>query len=259
MLILLPPSEGKSIPVSGPPLDLASLSFPGLTHTRTRVLGSLARLCRTDPQEATIVLGLGVRQDHEVARNAAIDQAPCEPALKVYAGVLFEALGYATLPATARRRADRDLVVASALWGLVRPRDLIPHYRLGGSANLPGVGTMAHAWRVPVSKAIEQEPGLIVDLRSGTYQALGPLAHSCADRAVTVRVLQEKDGRRSVVSHNNKSTKGRIARALVQAKRAPATPAQFAEVLANGGFTVEVSTSSRPGAALRLDVIVAAG
>ena len=258
MLILLPPSEGKSIPTSGPRLDLGSLSFLGLTRTRSVVLDSLARLCRVDPEGAAEALGLRVRQGHEVGRNAAIKKAPCAPALSVYSGVLFEALEYSSLPAVARRRADRDIAVASALWGLVRPRDLIPHYRLSGSTSLPGLGTMSRVWHVPVSAAIEEEPGLIIDLRSGTYQALGPVPASCADRAVTVRVLQERDGTRSVVSHHNKSAKGRIARAVLISTARPATPAQFADTLTGCGFTVEAGAPPRPGAATRFDVIVAA-
>jgi len=34
--ILLPPSEKKATEGDGPPLDLASLSFPGLTPARRR-------------------------------------------------------------------------------------------------------------------------------------------------------------------------------------------------------------------------------
>jgi isopentenyl diphosphate isomerase/L-lactate dehydrogenase-like FMN-dependent dehydrogenase len=51
----------------------------------------------------------------------------------------------------------------------------------------------------------------VVDLRSGAYAALARVPH-----AVQVRVLRETVGRRSVVSHDNKWTKGRLARALCE-------------------------------------------
>ena len=38
MLILLPPSEGKTAPETGDPVDLGSLAFPSLNKTRERLL-----------------------------------------------------------------------------------------------------------------------------------------------------------------------------------------------------------------------------
>ena len=52
---------------------------------------------------------------------------------------------------------------------------------------------------------------LVVDLRSGPYAALARVPH-----AVQVRVLREADGARAVVSHDNKWTKGLLARALCE-------------------------------------------
>ncbi len=43
MLILLPPSEGKTAPRRGNRLDLDRLSFPGLTHARREMLDALVR------------------------------------------------------------------------------------------------------------------------------------------------------------------------------------------------------------------------
>ena len=44
MLILLPPSEGKTAPAAGDPVDLGSLAFPALNKTRERLLDVLSRL-----------------------------------------------------------------------------------------------------------------------------------------------------------------------------------------------------------------------
>jgi uncharacterized protein len=258
VLILLPPSEGKTAPAPGPPVDLASLSFPELTRERRRVLTSLVALCRADPQEAARVLGLGVQQRLDVKVNTLIRRAPCSPAMDVYSGVLFDALAYRTLPARARRRADETVVVSSALWGLVRPTDLIPYYRLSGSVTLPALGTLASVWRESVSRTLAAQPGLIVDLRSGTYQSLGPVPRSCAERAVVVRVLQDVGGRRTIVSHSNKATKGRIAMAIVSARTQPSTSGEFMAALADWGFTAEPGPTARAGAPASIDVIVSA-
>jgi cytoplasmic iron level regulating protein YaaA (DUF328/UPF0246 family) len=73
---------------------------------------------------------------------------------------------------------------------------------------------------------------------------------------VSVRVLHESGGRRSVVSHFNKATKGRIVRALLEDRRdAPATPAGLADRLRSLGWKVEDGERGRRGT--RLDVVVA--
>lgn len=45
LLVLLPPSEGKANSGEGAPLELGSLSLPGLTAAREAVLGELVELC----------------------------------------------------------------------------------------------------------------------------------------------------------------------------------------------------------------------
>ena len=46
MLILLPPSEGKTTPRRGKPLDLGGLSFPELEPHRAEVLDAFVKRAR---------------------------------------------------------------------------------------------------------------------------------------------------------------------------------------------------------------------
>jgi uncharacterized protein len=211
VLVLLPPSEGKATGGTGPPLDLGALSFPTLNPVRERLVEALTTAARVRPDALRAALGLSSRQHDAVDQDAALRSSGTLPALERYTGVVYDSLGYGTLTGPARRRADRSLVVASALFGLLRPRDRVPAYRLSGATSLPGVGGLAPVWRPSLDAALDQAPGLVVDLRSSAYAALGRVP-----RAVEVRVLREVQGRRSVVSHDNKHTKGRLARALCQ-------------------------------------------
>ena len=255
MLILLPPSEGKSAAHDGAPVDPSALSFPTLSATREAVLSALIDMCRGDVDGAATTLGLGPTQRGEVGANTLLRTEPCAPAIEVYTGVLYEALDYTALTAAGRRRADEQVAIASALWGLVRPSDLIPAYRLSAGTTLPGLGTLTRAWRDPVSSALAAVDGLIVDLRSGGYVALGPVPASAAERTVTVRVLQELNGRRTIVSHFNKATKGRMVHALLASRRTPRTPTAFVQALDALGFRVE-SEPAGPGQPASVDVIV---
>lgn len=244
VLILLPPSEGKTRPPRGAPLDLATLSFRGLNPTRMRILAALMDLCTTDRATAAAALGLGPSQSNEVTLNTLLTSSPSAPAIRIYSGVLFDALDYASLSTQAKRRAQASVAISSGLWGLVRPKDRIPSYRLSGGVSLPGIGTLASAWREPVGQQIAESTGLIIDLRSSTYAALGAVPANARHRSVSVRVLQERDGRRTTVSHMNKATKGRILRAALESDAAPASSTDLVDALHDWGFTAELDGTS---------------
>jgi uncharacterized protein len=144
--------------------------------------------------------------------------------------------------------------VTSGLFGLVRLGDRIPAYRLSGATSLPGLGTLASAWREPLGLVIRPEAsrGLVVDLRSGTYAGFWRPRPGSSDNLVTVRVLQDNAGARTVVSHFNKATKGRLVRALLEDGINPATPRSFAKALTRLGWRVETDEQD-PRA---IDVIV---
>lgn len=210
VLVLLPPSEAKAPGGDGPRLDLDGLSWPGLTPVRARVVEAVQVAARQDRDALGTALGLSPAQSHHLDDDAALTWSPTLPALARYTGVVYDVLGYATLQGPARRRANASLVVASALLGLLRPGDRVPAYRLSGSTVVPGLGGLAVLWRPALEPVLARER-LVVDLRSGAYAALARVP-----QAVQVRVLRETDGRRSVVSHDNKWTKGRLARALCE-------------------------------------------
>jgi uncharacterized protein len=254
VLILLPPSEGKAAPRRGKPLDLAALDFPGLTGARERVLDALVELCEGDPAVAARTLGLGGTQLDLVALNRSLRTSATARADQVYSGVLYDALDVATLSTAARRRATARLAVTSSLFGLVRPSDRIPAYRLSGDATLPGLGPVAGLWREHLGAAATTAlgRGLLVDLRSGMYAAFWRPAPEV--RVATVRVLHEHQGQRKVVSHFNKATKGRIVRALLESGATPSSPARLAEALRDLGWTVEEGTPGKAG--VQLDVVV---
>ena len=252
VLILLPPSEGKTAPRRGRPLDLGSLSGSELTATRERVLDALVDLCSGDPAHAAAVLEVPKTQLDLVALNASLRTAPTARADAVYAGVLYDALGLGSLTAVARRRATARVRVTSSLFGLVAPTDRIPAYRLSGDARLPGLpgpGTVAGTWRDALGPVVTGlvGDGLLVDLRSGMYAAFW--RPTDLPRVATVRVLHEVAGKRQVVSHFNKATKGRIVRALLEDGANPRTPARLSECLRDLGWTVELDGS-------KLDVVV---
>lgn len=228
-----------------------------LTEARETVLAALVRLCTEEPDRAASVLGLSSSQLDLIARNADLQRAPTARADRIYTGVLYDALDVATLSAAGKRRGASRVAVTSSLFGLVRLGDRIPAYRLSGDATVPGIGAIAGAWREALDPAVRDAlgKGLLVDLRSGMYAGFWRPPADLAHRVATVRVLHEVNGRRQVVSHFNKATKGRIVRALLEDGATPRTPAALAADLDRLGWTVEMGEPGKRG--VQLDVVVA--
>ncbi|TCM40234.1 YaaA family protein [Kribbella sp. VKM Ac-2568] len=223
-LILLPPSEGKTGRSRGRAVELPSLSFPELNGVRETVLDSLAKVSAS--ADAYDVLGVGASLKDEVERNTRWRTEPAVPVSELYSGVLYDALGYSTLSAGTKRRAGARLLVVSAAWGALRMADRVPPYRLSMGATLPGHGSLASVWRDPLAAALEGAAGnsVIVDCRSSTYAAAWRPVGVQAAKWVSVSVVRERGGVRSVVSHNAKHTRGLVARYLLESGKDPGTP-----------------------------------
>ncbi|WP_043846405.1 YaaA family protein [Crystallibacter crystallopoietes] len=222
MLILLPPSEGKTAAPKGQPFELSELSFGQLNEARQEVLDALAQA--SSHPEALAHLGVGASLAAEVERNTRLQAEPAAAAHTVYSGVLYDALGYRSMTATQKRKADAAVVVISALWGAIGFADRIPAYRLSMSVALPETGKLAAYWKKHLPAALDgrADGELVVDCRSSSYAAAWAPP---AERSVVVNVFQERAGKRTVVSHFAKHTRGELARHLLTRRgKAPATP-----------------------------------
>ncbi|HTU95599.1 MAG TPA: peroxide stress protein YaaA [Solirubrobacteraceae bacterium] len=203
MLVLLPPSQGKSSPTHGRRAGLSTLVYPRLREPRERLIDAV------DP---------GLRA------------APAMAAAELYTGVLFAALGLSDLPWD-------DVLIASALWGVVRPGDRIPAYRLDMSAKPAGIGALAAYWREPLRAALPDR-GLVLDLRSGSYAAAWRPRRATH---LAVRGFNEApDGTRTVITHMAKRVRGEVARLVLKAGDV-ARPEEVAEIAAAAGLRVELS------------------
>ena len=178
MLILLPPSEGKKEPTTGKPLNLDRL----FAHNELK-------------EE---------RQQALAASKKAL-AAPAKPAHEIYSGVLYQALDWGSLSATAKSRGEKSILIISALFGAVRITDLIPTYKAKIKTSL---------WKSSLAEVLDGlGESVIVDCRSSTYTGVWTPPH---EKTVLVRVFQIKAGKRSVITHMSKKYRGELTRALLQ-------------------------------------------
>ncbi|MFN8047897.1 MAG: peroxide stress protein YaaA [Ancrocorticia sp.] len=212
MRILLPPSEGKTPPASGPTLDLSILAYPELTDARAAVVDELIKVSRRD--DALAILKAGERIRPEVEAQRELWSLPCAPAREVYTGVLYEA---------AQLREGDDVTIFSGLFGATGGEDLIPAYRLSMNVKLPRAGALKTYWRrhlkaemfaAEVSESATDaayDPNQVtVDMRSGAYLVWNPPGPWW-----DVRV---RDSSGKVITHMAKHYRGLLTRALLDAK-----------------------------------------
>jgi cytoplasmic iron level regulating protein YaaA (DUF328/UPF0246 family) len=212
MLILLPPSEGKARPETGEPVDLGSLVYADeLGERRAKLLDAF------DPE---------------------LRKAPAARASEVYTGVLFGRLGLSRLSSKARGR----VLIASGLWGVVRPDDRIPYYKFPPKTRLKGFEAPNAYWRPALAEALpDREGDLVVDMRSGAYV---PAWKPKRANLLAVRAFTEVDGERKVVSHMAKAVRGDVARVLLRTKKEPHDPESAAAIVESAGFVVALSDGS---------------
>ena len=112
-------------------------------------------------------------------------------------------------------------LVFSALFGPVRLTDLITPHRLSGSVKLPGQGSVASIWSKALKELLTQQlrGHVVVDLRSAEYGAMyRPTRGSdCLLLNIGVAKVDPATGKRSVVSHWAKHTRGLLAGTLLEA------------------------------------------
>lgn len=211
--ILIPPSEGKAAGGTGPPWVPGTLSFPELDVRRTRVAKAVAAaMSRRDVGALLGVKGVALAAARDT--NRAILASSTRPAIERYTGVLYDELSWSTLPAAHRRHGERQLVIFSAVWGVVAPLDPIPDYKLKMGASLGRLGVLSTWWRPAITAALGS-PALTWNLLPNEHAS----SYAGSGSQVVVKFLDEVDrgGRRQLVtvSHWNKLLKGALVRHLL--------------------------------------------
>lgn len=234
MLFLLPPSETKTRPADGPVLDLSALSLPELSDARATMLRAVQRTAAG--RNGGEALGVPAGSPELVERMQHVDEEPTDPALQVYSGVLYDALGAVT------PREDAPVLVQSALFGLVGAADAIPAYRVSAGSKVARLGKAGTWWaktlkplgaRLLAETADSASP-LVIDCRSGAYRSMMPMRSTDAVRVLQVNAVQERDGVRKVVSHDAKRYRGWVTRVLQDAPVMPGTAEEIVDLLRTG-------------------------
>lgn len=217
MLVLLPPSEGKTLPSETVDFNADAIApfSTQLADARQSVLDCLIETSAR--RDALEILKVGKTIADEVEANKHLRSAQAGPAWQVYSGVLYEAGRFGEIGAQYTASPDFEIWVQSALFGVVDLACPIPPYRLSMDTKLPGLGNLAPWWKKRLEPLMEQRAHhrVVVDVRSGAYQKAWPGASAECD-LIRVNAVRERGGKRTVVSHNAKKYRGILAGALLE-------------------------------------------
>jgi len=142
------------------------------------------------------------------------------PAIKVYTGVLYEALAFATLTKAAQKKGEKSLVIISAKYGAIGPLEKIKSYK----AKIENSKMRAKVAEVLDPRSEE----LIIDCRSATYQGVWSAPNK---NCIEIRVFQNVNGTKRVVTHMSKKTRGEVARLLLASKSIPKSPRDVRDIV----------------------------
>lgn len=194
VIILIPPSEGKTPCGTGEPLTKLDDQVKPVYDRLLAYRGDLSQL-------------YGVKgKALEAARlaNTQLLTAPTLPAIERYSGVVYDGISYSTLTAKAQQFFNDHVRIVSALFGLVSPQDPIPDYKL----KIEKLDAAAY-WKPIITKKLAG--CFVIDLL--------PQAHQKAvsyERGVRVDFIIIKNGRSVPAGHQGKLIKGKFVRWLCQ-------------------------------------------
>ncbi len=192
LLILIPPSEGKSSHGRFKPL--------GRFDPKVKVIYDRLTAYSGDVSELYGVKGKAL--EAAVAANCAVLSSETLPAIERYSGVVYDGIDYPSLPDKAKKFFNDHVRIVSALFGLLKPKDLIPDYKL----KIEKLDT-AKYWRPILAR--ELKGFFIIDLL--------PQAHQKAvayDQGVKVDFIVQKNGKPTPAGHQGKLIKGKFIRWL---------------------------------------------
>jgi len=224
--ILLAPSEGKALggnPFAPDMFDYRTSNtfnyFKVLNPERRHLIDTIHKLVQNGKADLEELFGVKDEAlEAAVSANLEIYSAPLISALDRYnPGVMYQAMDFQGLPTGAQRRLLEEGIIFSGLFGLLRPDDLIPDYKLRMDANLPGVGKVSKYWREPLSRELNAtlKDRFVWNLLPKMHEEAWDDDHTYA-AMVRVQFMRKVKGELKPVTHDVKPLRGKLVNFIVQ-------------------------------------------
>lgn len=188
-IILIPPSEGKAQGGKGK-----------IIKPSAEIKEVLSKLSTANPSKLYSGTEKSINEAIQINKDILISHTM--PAINRYTGVVYDAINYDTLKN--KDAFNKHVRIISGLFGLVKPTDLIPNYKL----KMGNLG-LAKFWKPIISKQLKET--FVIDLL--------PQEHKKAveySNGVEVEFIITKNGRQKPAGHFGKKVKGLFVRWLCE-------------------------------------------
>ena len=202
MLILTPPSEGKSVRNTvNKTFNETDFVFKGQVKNILNILNEL------NEKEIMSIYGTTLDKakiSHDINLNIFTNK--CSMAIERYTGVVFKNLDWDSLNSIAQTYIKQNMRIFSGFFGIVKPDTLIPNYKLKMD-----VLSLANYWKTDISNHVKNEE-LILDLLPAAHRK----ALKVEGNIVKINFMINKNGKLIQSAHAGKVVKGKFIRFLAQ-------------------------------------------
>ncbi|NNE34696.1 MAG: YaaA family protein [Rhodothermales bacterium] len=223
--ILLAPAESKVAggnPLAPDMFDYRSSTtfnyFHELNAQRRELINSLQGALDGTKASLEKLFGVkGAALKEIIATNSEIFGSPLMSALERYSpGVMYKAMDFSSLPTGAQRRLLENGIILSGLFGLLRPDDLIPNYRLKMDSSIPKFGKVSAYWKKHLSPSLNRtlEGQVVWNLLPGIHQDAWEDTRTYKE-LIAVKFVDEKKGKRSAITQGVKPLRGKLVNFIV--------------------------------------------
>lgn len=151
------------------------------------------------------------------------DNSTRVPAVFAYDGMVFKKLSPETMSECDLQYANGHLNIASFLYGLLRPLDLINCYRLEGNVELHSTGysSLFDFWKPILTdrfiEKIKEDDGILINLASNEFKSLFDWRKVTRSvKVISPEFKVEKDGKLKTVVIYAKMCRGAMSRWIIQ-------------------------------------------
>ena len=222
-------------------------SFRELNPNRERLLEAIEAVLKRSGGLEDVFDVRGEALEEAIRLNRGIRLSKAMPARELYTGIMYQAIEYKTLGKEEKKRFDRQVLIFTGLFGLVRPTDRLPPYKLKMNSNIGGmIGKITNYWRQPVSEILRQElRGKVVwdflpDQHRRVWDGSGEIK-ACHQVKFVKRVIRSGVAEWKTISHHSKALKGALIRHLLS--KDATTPRALRDFTHPDGYHYEPSLS----------------